>query len=209
VAAGASGRGAEVCALADSVPAHQAGCCHPGRVTCHAKRTANSQKLCHIFPVATPRRRGRSACSQPALRTCGEWINWSCRRLATRPLSLRADRGDDDVSQQRQAKADRNDTADLREKLGRRGIVTSPMPVMRALVIPRGQPSSRAELYFLHGSLHATMRGRDAPRPMPAARCYRVPAYKIHVESMIRRIAAAYTCRGYFAGPSHQSNLYA
>jgi hypothetical protein len=33
------------------------------------------------------------------------------------------------------------------------------MPVMCALVIPGGQPSTGAEVCFLHGSLHATKRG--------------------------------------------------
>jgi hypothetical protein len=44
---------------------------------------------------------------------------------------------------------------------------------------------------------------------MPVMPCYRAPAYKIHIESVIRLIAAAYTYRSYFDGRSHQSNLYA
>jgi hypothetical protein len=44
---------------------------------------------------------------------------------------------------------------------------------------------------------------------MPPPQWYRAPAYKIHAESAICRIAAAYTNRRYFAGPSHQWNLYA
>src|SRR5580692_6764300 len=44
---------------------------------------------------------------------------------------------------------------------------------------------------------------------MPAPQWYRAPAYKIHAESAICCIVAAYTNRRYLAGRSHQSNLYA
>jgi len=95
------------------------------------------------------------------------WINSFFRRLCCRRRSLLADYRHDDVSQHRQAKAVRNDAAELTEKFERRRVRAGFVPITHVPLNLCGQPSIRAELSFVHGSLHATTQ--DARRALTDA----------------------------------------